>query len=76
MPGRTAKLLRSSGGARRRRSSVAVVAQGLCAAEQGGRVDLGALGADVAAAVWRLDAGEAGVPIKGGSGILGVRARV
>ena len=39
MPGRTAKLLRSSGGARRPRSSVAVVAQGLCAArlsEHGG----------------------------------------
>ena len=41
MPGRTAQLLRSSGRARRRRSSVAATAQVLYAAEQGKRVELG-----------------------------------
>ena len=71
MPGRTAQLLRSSGGARRRQSSMATAAQGLCAAEQSERAELG-FGAALNMKVECR--GAAGVRLKEGAGGLSVRA--
>jgi hypothetical protein len=63
---RTEKLLRSSGGARRWRSSVAAAAQGLCEAEQGEQAEVG-FGA--AAVAWRCEGAEGHVDLRRGPGI-------